>query len=86
MKEKNRRIIEKYNKKVYGSFNKKGFSVVIMSDDILIDNYHNGYPHIHPDREEIKTKTLNDTLTVVLRHLEKNKGINLSKLRKELII
>ena len=86
MKEKNRRIIEKYNKKVYGSFNKKGWSVVIMPDDILIDNYHHGYPHIHPDREEIKTKTLNDTLTVVLRHLEKNKGINLSKLRKELII
>ncbi|MDR2543964.1 MAG: hypothetical protein LBD03_00175 [Methanobrevibacter sp.] len=52
-----------------------------MPDEILIDNYHHGYPHIHPYREEIKTKTLEETLNVVLIHLDNNKGVNLKKLR-----
>ncbi|GAA5818869.1 MAG: conserved hypothetical protein [Methanobrevibacter sp. CfCl-M3] len=85
MKERNQEIIEKYNKKVYGTYNKKGWSVVIMPDEILIDNYHHGYPHIHPNREEIKTKTLEETLNIVLIHLDNNKGVNLKKLRMELI-
>jgi len=83
MKEKHQTVIEKYNKQVYGSYTKKGWAIVIMPDDILIDNYHHGYPHIHPEREEIKTKTLEDTLNHVLIHLEDNKGINLKKLREE---
>jgi len=56
-----------------------------MPDELLIDNYHHGYPHIHPYREEIKTKTLDETLIFVLLHLDTNKGLDLNLLRKELI-
>ena len=32
------------------------WSIVIMPDNILIDNYHLGYPHIHPNPENHETK------------------------------
>lgn len=85
MKLSNQDVFEIYNKKVYCKNTKKGWSVVIMPDNILIDNYHHGYPHIHPEREEIITKTLEETKNKILAHIELNKGLNLNKLRKELV-
>jgi len=56
-----------------------------MPDKILIDNFQHGYAHIHPDRKEIKTKDLNNTYMIVLKHINENQGVNYEKLRKELI-
>ncbi|MDO5825851.1 MAG: hypothetical protein Q4Q22_05685 [Methanosphaera sp.] len=56
-----------------------------MPDNILIDNYEHGFAHIHPDRSEIKTKNLNDTLDIVLNHIKKYHDLDIVKLRQELI-
>ena len=56
-----------------------------MPEKVLIDNYEHDFAHIHPDRKEIKTQNLNDTLDIVLNHIEKYHGLNMDKLRKELI-
>jgi hypothetical protein len=85
MKKKNQEIINIENKKVYFNNNKKGWSIVIMPDNILIDNFHHGYPHIHPDRKEIKIDEPNELLKEVLKHIAINHGVNYNKLRMELI-
>lgn len=85
MKKQNPDIVEIYNKKVYYNNNKRGWSIVIMPDNILIDNFHHGYAHIHPDRKEIKLENSKDVLREVLNHIERNKGVNYNQLRKELI-
>ena len=56
-----------------------------MPDKILIDNFHHGFPHIHPDRKEIKTKNLEDTFKIVLNHIIMNEGIQFNQLKEELI-
>lgn len=52
-----------YNKDVYiVKLVESKWSVVIMPDNIIIDNYHITYPHIHPEpdkhylKEKIKIK------------------------------
>ena len=71
MKEKNQRTIKIHDKDIYYLNTLKGWSIVIMPDDILIDNFHHGYAHIHPDRKEIITSDLQTTLIIVLTHIEK---------------
>ena len=56
-----------------------------MPENILIDNYHHGFPHIHPDRKEIKTTKLEPKLITVLKHINKNKDVKYDELREELI-
>jgi hypothetical protein len=85
MKESNQNVLELHNKKIYVKRTKKGWSIVIMPDKILIDNFHHGYTHIHPQRQEIKTGTLNDTLLVVLKHINYYEGVELEQLLKDLI-
>ena len=63
----------------------RGWSIVIIPDNILLDNYEHGFPHIHPDRAEIKTKTLYETLFIVKAHIEKYKKVELDLLREELL-
>lgn len=64
------------------------WSVVIMPDSIIIDNYHIRYPHIHPDpdkhylNEEIKAKNGYDVYNKVIYYIENNEGLNLKKLIK----
>lgn len=43
---------------IYHTKTPNGWSVVIIPDNILIDNYHTGYAHIHPDpkNHEVKIK------------------------------
>ncbi|KZX11073.1 hypothetical protein [Methanobrevibacter curvatus] len=57
-----------------------------MPDNILIDNFHHGHVHIHPDRREIKTQDLQSTLIIVLKHISTNKEVQYGKLRGVLII
>jgi len=62
----------------------KGWAVVVKEDKILIDNYHHGYPHIHPDREPIKTDDVYEVVKIVVRHIEKYGKVVIEKLRDEL--
>ena len=41
---------------IYHAITSNGWSIVIMPVNILIDNYHLGYPHIHPDPENHEFK------------------------------
>ena len=51
-----------FEKEIIYMDSKRGWSIVIMPEKVLIDNYEHGFAHIHPDRKEIKTQNLNDTL------------------------
>ena len=64
---------------------KRGWAIVIMPDKILIDNYEHGYAHIHPDRKEIRTQKLEETLNIIYQHINKHNGVDLKELRQELI-
>lgn len=85
MKENNQDVTQIYNKFVYRNKSPKGWSIVIIPDKILINNFHHGFAHIHPDRKEIKTDNLNDTFIIVLNHIHINKAVDYEKLREELI-
>ena len=85
MKEKHMEVVEIYNKFVYKNISPKGWAIAIMPDKILIDNFHHGFAHIHPDRKEIITDNLEDTYLLVFKHIKENKGVNFDVLRKELI-
>lgn len=85
MKENRQKMIKLYDKFIYSNKTPKGWSIVIMPDEILIDNLHHGFAHIHPDRKEIKTENLEDTYKKVMEHVNTNKGVKYDKLRKELI-
>ena len=85
MKERDQKVIEIQDKFIYSNITPKGWSIVIMPDKILIDNFHHGFPHIHPDRREIKIKDLEDAFIIVLNHIESNNGVQYNKLREELI-
>ena len=85
MKESNQNVFHLHNKIIYVKKSFKGWSIVIMPDKILIDNFHHGYAHIHPERLEIKTKTLNDTFLIIWEHIKHYEGVNYEQLRKDLI-
>lgn len=66
------------------------WSVIIMPDNIIMDNYHNKEPHIHPNPEKheeqysIQAKTMEECYNKLIEHLHRNEGLNLKKLIKEL--
>jgi len=78
------------NKSIYKAETTLGWSVVIMPDGILIDNYHQGYAHIHLDPyeyeliEKIKDHELLTVYKIVYEHIHENEGLKLKKLIKEL--
>jgi len=91
MQRKNQTKITLYNKDVYMvKLVDSKWSVVIMPDNIIIDNHHIAYPHIHHDpnkhylKERIKVKDGNEVYNKVMDHVEKFKGLNLEKLIDEL--
>ena len=51
----------------------------------MIDNYEHGYAHIHPERKEIRTQKLEETLNIIYQHINKHNGVDLKELRQELI-
>lgn len=85
MKSNKNEVIQIYNKIVYKNISPKGWAIAIMPDKILIDNFHHGFAHIHPDRKEIITDNLEDTFKLVFKHIEENQGVNFELLKKELI-
>lgn len=74
-----------YDKTIITNETRAGWSLIVKEDNLLIDNYNHGYPHIHPDRAEIKTQTLVETLFFVKAHIEKHKTLNIEILRKEIL-
>jgi len=79
-----------FNKTIYQAVTDTGWSVVIMPEGILIDNYHHGYVHIHPYpdehdiKEKIKDRKQSAIFKVVYTHIHKNEGLMLKELIKEL--
>ncbi len=64
---------------------KRGWSIVIMPDNILIDNYHHGYPHIHPDRDKIAYDNPQIIYKIICDHIARENKVVLDKLKKELM-
>lgn len=88
MKIESKDHLEIRGKKVYMRKTLRGWSIVIMPDDIRADNFH-GFPHIHMDmsgkHEPIKNDDFNAVFTIIIKHIDKNNGINKNELRKELL-
>lgn len=90
MKEKDQITIDLHGKILYKVKYKINWSIVIIPDNILIDNYHGKGGHIHYDpkkheiQEKIKTNDLEEAYTIVYNHVDNNKGLKLNQLRKEL--
>jgi hypothetical protein len=65
----------------------RGWSIVIMPGSIRIDDNH-GYCHIHignkKNYQPIKDDSFEAIYQILVQHLERNKGIDLAELRKEL--
>ncbi|MFQ6120322.1 MAG: hypothetical protein ACE5KE_10610 [Methanosarcinales archaeon] len=76
--------IKLHGKQVIWRRSPRGLAIVIMPDKKQIDNFHHGYPHIHPERAKIKSNDLEVVLSIVINHIKKNKSINIEKLRREL--
>jgi hypothetical protein len=90
MQNKNQITIELHGKILYKVKYKINWSIVIIPDNILIDNYHGKGGHIHYDpenhkiQEKIKTDDLKEVYNIVYKHIDNNKGLKLYQLRKEL--
>jgi len=69
---------------IYRVVPKKGWAIVIKEDNVLIDHYHHGFPHIHPERDPIKYEDVYEVVEIVIKHIEKYGEIKLEKLRDEL--
>lgn len=69
---------------VFRKIEDKGWAIVVKEDKVLIDNYHHGFAHIHPDRRKIKYQDLEDALEAVVKHIEKYGKINVERLREEI--
>ncbi|MDR0900362.1 MAG: hypothetical protein LBM26_01775 [Methanobrevibacter sp.] len=67
-----------------------GWSLIIMEDEIVLDNYHNKGGYIHPNpkqhKKEIKIKhdIQEENLNLIIQHLNKNKKLILNQLIEEL--
>uniref|UniRef100_A0A7C3UKC3 Uncharacterized protein n=1 Tax=Geoglobus ahangari TaxID=113653 RepID=A0A7C3UKC3_9EURY len=68
---------------IYRIVPKKGRAVV-KKDNVLINNYHPGYLHIHLDREPIKTDNVYEIVEIVVRHIERYRKVVIGKLREEI--
>lgn len=91
MKNKSQITIELHGKILYKVRYKVNWSIVIIPDNILIDNYHMKGGHIHTDpqnhiiQQPIKTNDLETAHNIIYEHIDdNNKGLNLKKLIKEL--
>jgi len=79
-----------HNKTLYKVDQGTCWSIVIMPDNIVIDNYHNKGSHIHPNptkhEEEIKIKNedVETNFKIVFDHLDINTDLFIEKLIKEL--
>ncbi|MCL2687084.1 MAG: hypothetical protein FWE58_00940 [Methanobrevibacter sp.] len=67
-----------------------GWTLIVMPDKIILDDYHNKGGHIHPEpknhKKEIKIKfdTQTENLNMLVNHINKNKKLILNELIEEL--
>lgn len=89
----NRKVQEKHqikDKIVYHANTHLGWSIVIMPDNVLIDNYHTHIAHIHPYpkkhfiKKNLKNQDQYKILDIVLLHIDLNNGLKLELLEEEL--
>ncbi|RBQ22919.1 hypothetical protein ALNOE001_13080 [Candidatus Methanobinarius endosymbioticus] len=82
--------IEIHNKIIYRTETTTGWSILIMPDGILLDNYHHGYIHIHPNpnkhniKEKIKDNNRDKIYMVVCNHINHHMDLALKTLIMEL--
>jgi hypothetical protein len=68
----------------------RGWNLIIMPDEIILDNYHNKGGHIHPEPKEhkkeikIKFNTQTENLNMLMNHINKNKRVIIKELINEL--
>jgi hypothetical protein len=66
------------------------WAVIIMPENIVIDNHHVEYSHVHPNpkehslKEEISLENPEEVYEKVMAHIEENEGLKLEKLIEEL--
>ena len=67
-----------------------GWSLIVMEDKIILDNYHNKGSHIHfnpenhKDEMKIKHNSQEKNLNIIVEHINKNKKLIIKELIKEL--
>lgn len=76
------------NNQIHWRKSKKAWSILLMPESIRIDNNH-GYCHIHlkykKNYQTIKNNSFIGIYQLIIGHIEKNNGINLDDLKKELL-
>ena len=78
------------DKLIYTAKTANGWSIVIMPDNILIDNYHIDKVHIHPDpknhvhKVEINQQNMNKILETIKDYLNASKILDVEELMEML--
>ena len=91
MTRKNQTIIKIENYSLYKVITPNGWSIVIMDDNILVDNYHSKGVHVHFNTSnhnewlKIKEYDLDELFLIIFQHIKNNKKLKLKELLKELI-
>jgi len=89
MKEQERDKIVYMDKHIHIARSKRGWGITILPDGIRLDNFH-GFSHIHltldGDHHHIKYDNADEIIVFLLNHIDKNKGIDIEKLKKELFL
>ena len=87
---KKQTVIKIENYSLYKAITPNGWSIVIMDDNILFDNYYNKgvYVHYNPNNHnqwvKIKEISVDQLFLLVYNHIKLNKKLGLEKLLMEL--
>ena len=90
MGRKQQNSVKIHGKIVYKVQFGNSWSIVIMPENVLIDNYHSDNVHIHPDplkhykKIYVANNDLETTYSIVYNHIDYNKDLLLDKLIGEL--
>ena len=73
---------------MYDRVGPRGWSVVIMPQEIIIDDRH-GRPHIHPPKKQgdpvpIHSRSFEEVREIVYNHVERNQDVVYRQLLEEL--
>lgn len=78
------------DKIIYNVKTPNGWSIIIMPDNILIDNYHIGKAHIHPnpkkhsEKIEISKQNQNEVFEIIKDYLQITSEFNINELAEML--
>ncbi len=91
MNRKSQKVIKILDYSLYKSITPNGWSIVIMDDNILFDNYHSRGVHVHynpknhRDRLKIKEYSVDELFLIIKNHIKNNEKLNLEELLMELV-